>query len=76
MQPSRDRHKMLFPETVVLFSGNYRVHHSTGHRPDSTTYLEAGLILPLCGEQGCMVSFELIFETTDCFELKRFKAAS
>ena len=76
MQPSPARHKMLFPETVVLSPGSYRVHHSTGHRPDSKTYLSAGLILPRCGEQGCMVSFELILETTHRFELKRFKAAS
>jgi len=61
---------------VVICPGKYRVHHSTGHRPDTVTFLSRGLILPRCGEHDCSVSFELVAEAKDQFELKRFKAAS
>jgi hypothetical protein len=76
VQPSPAHRKLLFPETVVICPGKYRVHHSTGHRPDTETFLSRGLILPCCGEHGCTVSFELMFETKDQSELMRFKAAS
>jgi hypothetical protein len=67
---------LLFPESVVIFAGRYRVHHSTGHRPDTETFLHRGLALPGCGEKGCTVSFELLSQTSQQTELKRFKAAS
>jgi len=76
VQPSPAHRKLLFPETVVICPGKYRVHHSTGHRPDTETFLSRGLILPRCGENGCMVSFEFLSATADQFEMTRFKAAS
>jgi hypothetical protein len=67
---------LFHPGTIVTYSGKYRVHHSSGHRPDTETFLGSGLILPRCAENGCEVSFELVFAAIDQIELMRFKAAS
>ena len=76
MQPSPAHRELLFPESVVIFPGKYHVHHSTGHRPDSETFLHRGLVLPGCHEKDCTVSFELVPAKMDGHALKRFKAAS
>ena len=76
MQPSPVPRYLFHPGTVVTYSGKYRVHHSTGHRPDTETFLGSGLILPSCAQNGCEVSFELVFAAMDQVELLRYKAAS
>jgi len=76
VQPSRAPRYLFYPGSVVTHSGKYRVHHSTGHRPDTETLLGTGLVLPNCWESGCEVSFELVYAELDQFELLRFKAAS
>ena len=59
MQSSQEL-SALFPGAMTKESGYYRINHSTGHHPETQTYLGKYCHLPKCPVRGCVVAFRLV----------------
>jgi hypothetical protein len=51
----------LFAGSMITQSGRYRISHSTGHHPDTKSFLLQDLILPECPVRGCFVSYSRVY---------------